>query len=240
MGILAIIDAKARRIALHAQEQAHLAFLGQTSAELAHELKNPLAIIKSSIDVLQKKHDPDRRSEPFLFVSEEIMRLSGHINNILTFSKEKKLSLETIRIAAITNEIFISLQKNFPQLSLNNAIADSLIVKADRDAIHQIFGNLIRNTAEACDGHGVIRIYSQTNGGVLKLYFSDNGPGIPPDIAQRIFKPFVSGAKNSTGLGLAIVKRLCEANGWTIELSSNQPGDTQFTFTIPEESWEES
>jgi signal transduction histidine kinase len=198
-----------------------LAFLGRTSAELAHELKNPLAIMKASVDVLRNKLDPNREHAAFGYLSEEVMRLSRLIGNILGFSKDRPLEAKPFPPAAALEESRDALRTDFPGVQWILSVPADLILSGDRDAFRQLAENLARNACNAMGGKGSLTVAweARDRGGVLR--FSDTGPGLPKAVRTRLFEPFVSGSRTGTGLGLSIVKSLCERLGWTIALAAD-------------------
>jgi len=238
--LLSVVDGRARAAQKRARRNEELAFLGRTSAELAHELKNPLAIIKSSADILRKKYDPGKTERPFTFLSDEVMRLSRLVDDILSFSREKRLLQEPFSPAEALEAFVASCGELYPNVTVSLNISQQLRLIGDRDAFVQIAANLMRNAAAAMEGKGRIEIGEHIRGRSLHLCFTDNGPGIDPALAPNVFEPFVSGSRNGTGLGLAIVRALCEANGWNIELASYTPGNTSFRIVIKEKLWEKS
>jgi two-component system sensor histidine kinase AtoS len=237
---IGIIGVRARKAQKLAQHNEKLAFLGQTSAELAHELKNPLAIIKSSVDVLRRKHDPEKIEKPFEFISEEILRVSRLVDDILSFSREKRLLLEPFSPIVVLETVLVSLGNQYPDIKIAVNISDKLRLIGDKDAFVQIASNLVRNAAAAMNSRGRIEISAQQQKSKLFIDFSDNGPGIPGEIVPHLFEPFVSGSRTGTGLGLSIVRALCEASGWDIRLVSHGRGNTCFRIIIKEKLWQKS
>ena len=242
-GILAL-DRKFQTALAVSSRNEHLAFLGRTSAELAHELKNPLAIIKASVDVLRKKFDPTHEHAAFGYMSEETMRLSRLIGNILGFSKDRPLESKPFQPRGVLRDLREAHRMDFPQVEWIMDVPGELIVIGDRDSFRQIADNLARNASNAMGGRGKFEITyldndrdagSKSGGQIL---FTDSGPGLPKAIIARMFEPFVSGSKTGTGLGLSIVKSLCERSGWTIHLAANASTDqkpTCFALGVPKD-----
>ncbi|MBD3315629.1 MAG: hypothetical protein GF344_07575 [Chitinivibrionales bacterium] len=240
VGLLLAVGRRARRAAERARTNEHLAYLGRAGAELTHELKNPLAIIKSSVDVLRGKYDPERTEKPFAFVSEEIMRLSRLINSILCFSREKSLRKEPFAPAPLLCKVSERVEHD-DSVDFCLRVPETLRLVGDTDAFIQIADNLIRN-AEAAAGENPLKItisFEQTDSGAT-ITFDDTGPGIPEKVRRTVFAPFVTGREDGTGLGLAIVKSLCSRMGWEIALSRTGPKGTRFTLTVPKHLWHES
>lgn len=238
--LLALVNRRFRQAHAQAVRNERLAFLGRTSAELAHELKNPLAIMKTSCDLLREQHDPGKKEKAFDYLSDEVMRLSRLINDMLAFSRDKQLARVTFNPREVVDRVAVGVRDTWPEVVVGNSLPESLSLMGDPDAFFQIAGNLMRNAASAQQGKGSIRVTSSERGKRLCLAFSDNGSGIEADLARSIFEPFASGSKTGTGLGLAIVKSLCEASGWKIKLASRVAGNTVFEVLVEDRLWERS
>jgi signal transduction histidine kinase len=213
-----------------------MAFLGRTSAELAHELKNPLAIIKASVDVLRNKLDPGRKEAAFGYLSEETMRLSRLIGNILGFSREQPLAIRPFRPHAALEAARQALAGEFPGVAWSVSVPADLSLPGDMDAFRQMAENLGRNASQAMGGQGSFEVTWDGRGRGGAMRFTDSGPGLPKAVRAKLFEPFVSGSRTGTGLGLSIVKSLCERSGWTLALAADKAVDgkpTCFEIGIP-------
>jgi signal transduction histidine kinase len=239
---LFILDRKFQAALTESRRNERLAFLGRTSAELAHELKNPLGIIKASVDVLRKKLDPERQEAAFNFLSEETMRLSRLIGNILGFSKDRALEHKLFQPRGALLELREAHRMDFPEVEWQVDLASDFMLIGDRDAFRQVADNLARNASQAMGGKGTFKVtYEALPQGAMagRLLFSDSGPGLSKEIRTKLFEPFASGSKTGTGLGLAIVKSLCERLGWSISLLSDAGREgkpTCFALSIPKSS----
>lgn len=236
---LVFIRKKMEAAIAQSNHNERLAFLGKASAELAHELKNPLGIIKSSVDVLRKKFDPSYTHKAFEFVSDEVMRLSRLIDGMLSFSRERILSKQEIALASRVNGSLDALKSENPDLHIEINIPETISITGDPDAFRQICDNLLRNAVNAAGKNGEISVVYKQDAKEGHLLFIDNGPGIPEQLKKTLFMPFVTGSKTGTGLGLAIVKTLCERSGWQIDFCKYE-GKTCFKIMIPEQLWHKS
>lgn len=222
-----------------ARRNERLAFLGRTSAELAHELRNPLAIIKASVDVLRNKLDPDRKEPAFGYLSEETMRLSRLIGNILGFSRDRPPAARPFAPHAALEASRTALAGEFPGVAWDIKVPADLTLTGDADAFRQMAENLARNAANAMGGRGGLEVAWEDRGKGGALRFTDSGPGMPKAVKAKLFEPFVSGSKAGTGLGLSIVKSLCERSGWTLRLASDKAAGgkaTCFEIGVPEKA----
>lgn len=236
-GAVAAISRQARAAQEAARRNEQLAFLGRASAELAHELKNPLGIIKSSADVLRRRFDPERANAAFDFLADETIRLGRMVDRILSFSRDRKLARERFSPREALEGYIGGLRDRYPRIDIVNAVGAATVIVGDRDAFVQVVSNLLQNAVNAAGDGGRIEVREERERSSLRLSFTDDGPGIAPEIAHRLFEPFVSGSRTGTGLGLAIVKTVCDAAGWSVALQSSTPGHTHFTIDIPEGMW---
>lgn len=238
--LLLFVDRKAKHAFNRAARNERLAFLGHTGAQLAHELKNPLGIMKTSLDAFRKRHDPDKKEQMLSFISEEIMRLSTIIDTILNLSREKNFSKDLFSPGLALNDMMPSYKESFPRVSMSLEIDSTIAVCGDPAAFRQIVDNLISNSVKAMQSEGSISISGIQQQSSFILLFRDTGPGIDPKLAKKLFEPFVSGSNTGTGLGLAIVKSLCDALGWSIECCSREKGSTTFGLGFKEGLWQKS
>ena len=231
--VLYALERRFQAALAESRRNERLAFLGRTSAELAHELKNPLAIIKSSVDVLRKQVDPERKLPAFGYLSDEVMRLSRLIGNILGFSNEKPLEAKAFPPRAVLEEAATALGREFPEVAWTVSVPESLSLSGDADAFRQMAENLARNAAHAMGGKGGFTVSWEERGKGGAMRFADTGPGFPKAVRKHMFEPFVSGSKTGTGLGLSIVRSLCERSGWSLSLTSDRAqGDEPTCFEI--------
>jgi signal transduction histidine kinase len=221
-----------------AQKQERLSFIGQTASELAHEMKNPLAIIKSSADILKKRFDPDGKDKVINFIGSETMRLSRTLDRVLNFAGNKSVIKQQFNLMEIITSVAEPVKTKWPEIAFEIDNSCNLELNADKDALYQIVWNLLNNSIDAMCAKGTISInFSPENKGTL--FFADNGTGIPFEIQKTLFEPFVSGKSGGTGLGLSIVSSLCEKHGWKIGFKSST-GGTIFSIRMTEESWQKS
>ncbi len=214
------------------REQERLAQLGQMAATVAHEIRNPLSIMKGSAEVLTKKFGEQSR-EMVSFITEEIDRLNRLVDNFLRFARQPRLHPEPVQLAALLDDLLPSLQHRGVKAHLPDTLPP---VQADADALRQILLNLLGNALDACGETGEIEIRAtptrKPRRGV-EITISDNGPGIPPEALNRVFEPFFSTKATGSGLGLAISKQLTEAMGGRIIIESQPGSGTTVRLWLP-------
>jgi two-component system, NtrC family, sensor histidine kinase PilS len=216
------------------------------SASLAHEIRNPLASIRSSVEQLSRiaRDDPDDRLLADLIVKESD-RLSRLLGEFLDFSRVRASHFVTVDLTAVVRGA-AQLMREHPDTGPGVEIVvrgDSVEVEADEDLLHRIVTNLILNAAQAMNGAGRIEAIVDLPGpGELpqgnelehpvRLRVKDDGPGIDPELQGRLFQPFVSGRPGGSGLGLAIVQRAVVAHRGLVMLDSAPQHGTTFTILL--------
>lgn len=213
------------------QRQNRLAQLGQMAAMVAHEIRNPLSIIKGSADVLQKKY-ASQSDELFDFIPEEINRLNRLVSDFLQFARRRNLTLEPANPAEIIT--LLSGQINDPRIRAElGEAAPSL--KLDRDAFKQVLLNIIENARQAIPPEGRVTIRAAVTGRPKRYRISieDNGCGMSPETLQKIFDPFFSTRAAGSGLGMAITRQLVEQMGGQIAVSSKENEGTTVNLEFP-------
>ncbi len=205
--------------------------IGQMSARLAHDMKNPLSVIKTAISMLlmgSEKIDAETRKY-YKLIDTATSRVVHQINDVMDFVKEKKIQLELhsakdiVYSASITTEIPQNIKLNLP--------SNDVQVRCDRRHIEVMLSNLISNAVEAIDekpGTVTIRILDSPKD--ISFEVEDSGQGIPDNVMPRIFEPLFTTKQKGTGLGLVSCMNIAEAHGGTISVQNNP---TRFTVTIP-------
>jgi two-component system sensor histidine kinase AtoS len=224
-----------------------LAAVGEISAGLAHEVKNPLAGIKVSIEVLKSELDLKQEDkEIFLRIINEINRIETLLKNMLNYARPSRPQPDLVDIHEILEPIIKT-----SKFSLRSPNDKSVYTKeidfvrdfdpdlpkiyADPGQLLQVFLNLILNGIDAIAGKGTITIKTARGpDDTVRVMISDNGKGINPEQAKLLFAPFFSTKSKGTGLGLAISKRLIEQHNGAISVANNKEGGATFVITLPE------
>ena len=216
------------------------------AAMLAHEIKNPLAGIAGAAQLLSMGLKPADRELTDLIVA-ETRRIVALLDQVEQFGDQRPPKRAAVNIHDVLERARRSAVVGFAaHMSLRDEYDPSLpLVWADGDQLLQVFLNLLKNAAEAQPGGGTIRIRTRFERGLrlrddagrdvslpLHVDIIDDGPGLPPAIAESVFEPFVSGRENGTGLGLALVSKIVAAHDGWIECDS-APGRTVFSLSLP-------
>ncbi|MBI5558365.1 MAG: HAMP domain-containing protein [Deltaproteobacteria bacterium] len=231
----------------HMQQTERLAVVGELAVGLAHEVKNPLAGIKVSIEVLANELTLEQEDkEVFLRIINEIHRIESLLKSLLSYARPSgpaPVSLDlhqlldtTIKSAGYSLVNPANAAKPLKEIEIvKNFSPEVPHVVADQGQMQQVFLNLMLNAIDAIPAKGVITITTQKeSNAATQIIIADTGKGISPENLSKIFNPFFTTKPKGTGLGLAICKRLIELHNGTIHVSSTPGEGTTFYITLPE------
>ncbi len=234
------------------RERDRLAAIGQMAAGLAHEIRNPLGAIKGSAQLLAEV-DPDQRPTFLQIIQEEVNRLDSVVSQFLTYARPLKGKRDMVDVNHVLDRT-MTLIASEPHASKVELVAAPNLpqVRSDPELIRQVTLNLSRNAIEAMAPTGGGKLTISTSlawrgsterggrasgaiepGSYVRIRFEDEGPGIPPEVMERLFIPFYTTKQTGTGLGLAICQRIVESLGGTIEVSSRVGRGATFTVFLP-------
>jgi two-component system, NtrC family, sensor histidine kinase HydH len=214
-----------------------MAYMGEMAAGLAHEIKNPLASLVGSIQMLKEDLCYDADHERLMdIILRETDRLSTLVNDFLFFARPPAGKPEKINLHRTINEItelFETDPTHRKRYTLQKNIAPDIWVLIDPTHLSQVLWNLLLNAAEAIDDDGKIeiRVLSPKNA-LVQIQVRDNGCGMQPDVAHSIFDPFYTTKSEGTGLGLSIVHRILESYNSRLDVDTEPGEGTAFTFTL--------
>jgi two-component system sensor histidine kinase PilS (NtrC family) len=217
-------------------QQMKLAAIGRLTANIAHEIRNPLGSISHAAQLLLEEPENSPGMRRLLgIVHENTQRLNRMVNDVLGLNRGQAAFLETFSVDDFVRQFVAEIAETE---NVNPAIfvvrADSALhVLFDRTHLNQILWNLCRNALRHCRGQpGSVQINAQQvrDSRVVKLDVIDDGTGVPPPVRSGLFEPFVTTAPGGTGLGLYIARELCVANGAALDYVESATG-TQFTLT---------
>jgi signal transduction histidine kinase len=230
---LAIIeDAYQAEYTARQQRSERLAAIGQVAGGVAHELRNPLNVVKTSVYYLLNARNPtpEKKTEHLQRIERHVILADGVITALSSFAK---LPVPNLCPFAIDHCVREALEINPPSANIQVTIACSSslpFVLADIDQLRIVFGNLIRNAREAMPQGGRLTIAASANGSSLDVAVTDTGVGIPPDKLSHIMEPLYSTKAKGLGLGLAISRAILEKNKGSLRVAS-EPGRGS-TFTV--------
>jgi signal transduction histidine kinase len=215
-----------------------LSALGLLAAEVAHEIRNPLTVMKMlyhSLDLDFPEGDP--RREDTRVLGEKMDQLDSIVDNIVKFARNAEPQMGPVNIRELLDDLALltrhKLQHQGIELMRDDA-PELPPVKADATQLSQAFLNLILNAAEAMPSGGTLRIATQQAESMLQVTFTDTGPGLSDDQRERAFSGMLSTTKEKGGgLGLAIVAKVTEAHGGRLEVETELGQGTQVTLFLP-------
>lgn len=233
-----------------ARRSERLAALGQLSAGLAHEIRNPLGVIKGSAEMLtQKLQGADELARELAgYISTEVNRLSALVTQFLNFARPLHAHLYPADITALLNRVLTNVSEHWkgkPVQIERDYASDLPLVPLDESLCEQAFINLVQNAHEAMEERGgtlqveVARVIQNDTEGVL-VRLTDNGPGIPDALREEIFNPFVTTKKTGVGLGLSIVSQIVDGHHGTIRVEKGPQGGASFMVFFPLEEISET
>ena len=205
-----------QRMSEHVKRMEKMASLGEVAAGLAHEIKNPLASLSGSIQVLREENRYDPEHDNLMrIVLRETDRLTSLVSDFLLFAKPPAGKRESIRLDEAINEILELFQKNSAiqeHLTIERNLIPDIFVEVDPVHLRQVLWNLLLNGAEAIEREGriTVQMVNQKNRWI-QIVLTDNGTGISAENVDAIFDPFYTTKHSGTGLGLSIVYRILEA-----------------------------
>lgn len=229
-----------RRMQASVQRAERLAAVGQLAAGVAHEIRNPLASISGSIELLKVSPEGDDSKTLMDIVLREIDRLNGLIGELLEYANPREAQPQAIDLVSVCSETVrvFRQDRSFERVevafeSRSAGEDDSVVVLCDPEKLRQVVWNLIRNAAEAAAGEDAEVRIEVSAGARAELRIHDNGPGIPPEHLDQIFDPFFTTKSRGSGLGLATVNSIVDEMGGSIDVESEENGGTCFTVHIP-------
>jgi PAS domain S-box-containing protein len=215
--------------------RSRLSSLGEISAGIAHELRNPMGVIAGYTKLLSKKVDNSLKSTVDA-ISKEIVVMDRIIYDFLSFAKPAELNISDIDLKSIIENCIATVISERANINLNLDINGLPIIKGDEVLLRQAFTNLIQNSVEAMSQGGELTIRASTSTlrseDFLDVLISDTGHGVAEDIMDKIFLPFFTTKEKGTGLGLAIVHKIVISHGGGIFVESGDEGTT-FRIRLP-------
>lgn len=230
---------------VEAEEQLHasqkLSALGQLSASLAHEVKNPLAAIRGSVEILSDDFPPDHPKHEFSqILLKETGRLSKTVEEVLRYSKQQQADAPSPRLVpmpGVLEQVAALLANNFrsKDIVLTRRLDDRAEqIMIDGDKMAQVFINLLLNSCESLGEGGIVTVKNRETEKEHEILFRDNGPGVAKEDREKIFTAFYSTREEGTGLGLAISSRIVESYGGSIRVETPENGTGAcFIISLP-------
>jgi len=221
------------------REKENLALIGEVVSSIAHSLSNPLNIISGNADYLLLNKKPGEADhEELKTIVDETTRITKSLRGLLNFSRPLNAEKAKTQINELAEEVisktrFIIGNKN---IVIKRQFDNNLpVIPVDRAQIEEVITNLVVNAIQAFTANGEIILKTRAGSSDIFIEVSDNGPGIPKELQEKIFRPFYSskGYGKGTGLGLSIVKRIVNEHDGSVKLRSQTGKGTTFTIRLP-------
>jgi signal transduction histidine kinase len=239
---MAVDLGRLRKMEARLRRRERLATLGEVAAGLAHEIRNPLGIIKTSAELTGASANLNEvEARRMGYVVDEVRRIDRLIRDFLAFARPPQ-NIVALRPGEIVARVLDSCQGDIERRAVTVAFTDAAgeaTVEADAEQMIQACLNLVLNALQAMDAAPpppagrMLRVAVSADAEEVHIVVADNGPGVRADLLARIFDPFVTTKSDGTGLGLARVFAIAEAHGGTIEAANRAEGGAQFTLTLP-------
>jgi signal transduction histidine kinase len=227
------------------EHSSKLAAIGRIAPALAHEIRNPLTAIKMLIySMMQEPKISQEKLQDLEIITLEINRVEGFLQNFLKYARPSKPQMQMVSINEVIKETLHLLGPRFKQNKIKLTEIhkkEDLQIKVDPDMIKQIVMNLLLNAIESMGNKGELKLTTSINKNdseksMLEIAISDTGPGIPDDIKDSLFDPFIKGKDQGIGLGLSISQRIAELHKGWITASNNTGKGATFTIHLPMQS----
>ncbi|HET8722928.1 MAG TPA: GAF domain-containing protein [Anaeromyxobacteraceae bacterium] len=213
-----------------------LAALGELSAVVAHEVRNPLGVIFNSLGSLQRILRPEGDAGLLLdVIQEEADRLDRIVGDLLDFARPAEPAIQAEPIERLLEESVVAALAQVPgPVEVRRSYAPDLPpVPVDAHQVRQAVLNLVVNALQSMPRGGLLEVRTRAEKGFAVVEVADSGPGIPPELRPRVFEPFFTTKATGTGLGLAVVRRIAEGHGGSVELAPDQGSGTTFVLRLP-------
>lgn len=229
------------RFQQQAAERDRLAALGRLSTVIAHEIRNPLMIVRGALRGLRRQDDP-AVADAAIDIEEQVQRLDRVVTDVLDFARPVHLDVAPASLHAICREAVAACMAAEPWPSVTLQLEDAAdAVRTDADRLRAVLVNLIANARQAVRAagrprdSGLVIVGTQRASDAVVIEIVDTGTGIEPGVADQVFEPYFTTRRKGTGLGLAIARNIVEGLGGSIVLSSRQRQGTTVRITLPQQ-----
>ncbi len=224
-----------KRMAEEIKQKEKWAAIGELSANIAHEIRNPLASLKSSVEMLRESAVTAEKKEKLMSIAiSEMDRLNHIIVDFLTYSRPSKLDIRNCDLSSILDKTLALVKsRGSDNITIRKSYPVPFGIKADPLKLEQVFLNLGVNALEAMPGGGSLDVGASMRKDSVEITFRDSGVGIPSGDMEKVFYPFFTTKAEGTGLGLSIVYRIIEDHRGRISVASTPGSGTTFSISIP-------
>ena len=217
-----------------------LASIGQVSAGVAHEIRNPLAVLRGASSRLQQKYDqldPAERKSLLGMIDEEVTRMSSFVQNFLHLSRRPNLEPQGFELRPVIERSLDILRVELDRANVSTALEwkaeNGVHLLGDPLAMHHVFLNLALNARDVMPDGGKLHIRVIEKRDEVRIQFEDTGPGVPKDLRKKVFDAFFTTRAKGTGLGLAFVDRIVSEHGGSVTVGDAPKGGALFEVRLP-------
>ncbi len=216
-----------------------LASIGQVSAGVAHEIRNPLAVLRGASTRLQRYEQlrPEERKSLLGMIDEEVNRMSAFVQNFLHLSRRPNLEPQEFELRPVLERSLEILRVELERAGISTIVEwntdGEILLTGDPLAMHHVFLNLALNARDVMSSGGKLVIRVSERRGDVRIRFEDTGPGVPKDLRKKIFDAFFTTRAKGTGLGLAFVDRIVSEHGGSVTVGDAPKGGAIFEVRIP-------
>ena len=222
------------RLVRASELNSHLKEMNLAAAGLAHETRNPLNIIRGLAQMISRQEEvPDEIREKTRVILDETDKVTAQLTEFINYSRPRELRRARVALPSAVGEVLRTLAGDIEENKIHTEQkGDNLSVEADDQMLRQVLFNLLINAIQAVGSGGTVQIhYYRSLMNEVTLEVRDDGPGVPAERRQEIFKPYFTTHQKGTGLGLAVVQQIVLAHGWEIECLANEPKGAIFRIS---------
>jgi len=222
-------------------ESAHSRSMQHLSASIAHEIRNPITAAKSLVQQMEEAPTSRENVEYARVALEELQRVERSVSHLLRFARDEELGVTEVSMAEVIDSALETFRDRFERdgIALERQLDTEGLMRGDPEKLRRVVINLIGNAADALEESGQaeprleVSMGENLAGTEVWVRVKDNGPGIEPEVLERLFSPFFTSKANGTGLGLPICRKLVDAHGGRIEVGSEPGEGAAFVLTFP-------
>lgn len=227
---------KQREKLYHSQK---MAALGRFLSKVTHELNNPINNLYLTVQYfekqLEKELDKETIKEYLKDLKCQVRIIKQTLDNFIIFSKKGVIKKYSVNLVEFIQKVWEDFRKTYTDINIEFEIIanDSVILEIDPFLFEKVFVNLFKNAYEAMDGKGKLKVSLEKKSQEIYIEVSDTGKGIPPEIRENLFEPFVTSKSNGLGLGLSIIREIIQKHGGDIYVKETSPSGTTFVIVLP-------